>query len=91
MSRSDWSPARKVAENVTAGDRSYLNVVKIPDLGHAAASQAPRDFEARGLVTITHFCVEFTATFETVDRGAADRCSCPESELVPMSRICLYV
>jgi hypothetical protein len=63
MSRRDWSPLRLVAENIGAGDRSYSNMRKIPELSFEQGPEAISQLVQIGMVTVTGDRVEPTAAF----------------------------
>lgn len=65
MSRWKWSPLRHVAENVSAGDRRYWNLLKIPELGYGKASEAISEMERIGVLAVTSDFVEPTAAFSS--------------------------
>ena len=64
MSRWNWTPIRYVAENISAGDRSYWNLMKIPELETGRISAAISELEEEGLITVTGWrVVEPTEAF----------------------------
>ncbi len=64
MSCSKWTPLRYVAESINAGDRSYFNLVKIPQIGVSQASDAISEMERKGVVVFAPgFRVEPTEAF----------------------------
>ena len=63
MSRWKWTPIRHVAENVSAGDRSYWNLMKIPELSCSKVSEAISEMERIGVLSVTGYRVEPTAAF----------------------------
>lgn len=52
-----------VAENIGAGDRSFLNIQKIPEISAGQAHEAVRDLVQAGVVSVTEDRVEPTAGF----------------------------
>ncbi len=64
MSRRHWGALRMVAENISAGDRSYWNLLRIPDISARQAGDALTEMVQKGVASVTDFQVEPTAVFD---------------------------
>jgi hypothetical protein len=60
--RNYWDAVRMVAENIHDGDRSFSNLLKIPDLP-TSGWEAIRELQKRGLITVADSRVEPTPAF----------------------------
>ena len=64
MSHIAWNAIRAVAENISLGDRSYWDLLKIPTISAWHASDAIAVMVQQGVVSRTEYRVEPTEAFD---------------------------